>query len=82
MTYNYLVSLDIGGIHEYIFGTNKLREIRGASILLDSLNRTIPSGKKTLDWESIVAGGGIIKVLFVVKDKALFALVIDNVRFI
>jgi hypothetical protein len=70
MKYNHLVSLDIGGIHEYIFGTNKLREIRGASILLDSLNRTMPSGKKHPDWESIVAGGGIIKVLFVAKDKA------------
>lgn len=71
----YLVSLDIRGIHDYIFGTNKLREIRGASILFDRLNRKIPLnelsngqyGTQGYDWDAIVLGGGNIKVLF--KDK-------------
>ncbi|MBI5207136.1 MAG: hypothetical protein HY934_05020 [Candidatus Firestonebacteria bacterium] len=39
MDWKYLVLIDISGIHNYIFGTNKLREIRGASILLDSLTQ-------------------------------------------
>jgi CRISPR/Cas system-associated protein Cas10 (large subunit of type III CRISPR-Cas system) len=70
MTWKYLVSLDIGAIHEYIFGTNKLREIRGASILLDSVNRTMPLGMEGIDWECVVAGGGNIKVPFAEENKA------------
>ncbi|MBE0427712.1 MAG: hypothetical protein IBX72_13850 [Nitrospirae bacterium] len=78
MHWEYLVSLDIGTIHDYIFGTNKLREIRGASILLDKLNRELPLdeienskyGKKNTDWRCIVAGGGNIKILFNDKSKA------------
>lgn len=74
----YLVSLDMKGIHDYIFGTNKLREIRGASVLLDRLNREAPLnelnngsyGQQGHDWTSIVLGGGNIKVLFKDKSKA------------
>ncbi len=76
MTLEYLVSLDMKGIHDYIFGTNKLREIRGASVLLDRLNRETPLnelcsgkyGQQGQDWIPIVLGGGNIKVLF--RDKA------------
>ncbi len=41
MTWNYLVSLDVGGIHDYIFGTNKLREIglKSAYIAIRSVYR-------------------------------------------
>jgi hypothetical protein len=76
--YTYLAMLDINGIHDYIFGTNKLREMRGASILLDNLNR-VQSIKilgdekdvtKKIDCDCIIANGGIIKVLFKQKDKA------------
>jgi hypothetical protein len=79
MSWEYLVSLDIGSIHDYIFGTNKLREIRGASILLDKLNRELPLeainnvsryGNQNKDWKAVVLGGGNIKILFNDKDKA------------
>ncbi|MFN3479774.1 MAG: Cas10/Cmr2 second palm domain-containing protein [Thermodesulfovibrionales bacterium] len=72
----YLLSLDIGGIHEYIFGTNKLREIRGASILLDKLNREFPLkklngyGMEGSDWKHVMTAGGNIKILFNDKTKA------------
>jgi len=68
--YNYLVALDISAIHEYIFGTNKLREMRGASILIDNLNREISINKlkeckfEDTDYKCVLAGGGNIKVLF------------------
>jgi len=35
----YLVVMDVPGIKEYVFGTDRLVEIRGASALLDNLNR-------------------------------------------
>lgn len=75
MDRKYLIMLDASGIHEYIFGTNKLREIRGASILLDSLNRVkaVDELKKNYvagGWECVVAGGGNIKVIFDDKDNA------------
>lgn len=35
----HLVVLDVPGIKEYVFGTNRLVQIRGASALLDHLNR-------------------------------------------
>lgn len=75
MDWKYLVILDIGKIHEYIFGTNKLREIRGASILLDTLNREnalIPLKKKGVNekWKCIISNGGITKVLFKNEGEA------------
>jgi hypothetical protein len=36
---SFLVALDVPGIKRYVFNTNRLVEIRGASALLDSLNR-------------------------------------------
>jgi hypothetical protein len=76
MSWEYLVALDINSIHEFIFGTNKLKEIRGASILLDTLNRKIPIdelkkyGIVNVDYRCILAGGGNLKVLFADKTKA------------
>ncbi|MFN8578246.1 MAG: hypothetical protein U0354_15520 [Candidatus Sericytochromatia bacterium] len=39
MVENYLLVYDTSGIKNYIFGTAKLKEIRGASAILDILNR-------------------------------------------
>lgn len=67
MDWKYYVMLDINKIHDYIFGTNKLKEIRGASILLDTLNRKVAIDElKNYDaeYDCIVKGGGNIKVLF------------------
>ncbi len=76
MNWKYLVILDIGGIHEYIFATNKLKEVRGASILLDNINRKEAIdclknfGTEGTDYECLVARGGNIKVLFTDRTKA------------
>lgn len=56
-----LLSFDISAIKSYIFATDRLREIRGASALLDELNRVVlPSVVKKIAPESevIFAGGG------------------------
>ena len=37
-----VLSFDTDRIKKYIFATSKLKEIRGASALLDSLNRELP----------------------------------------
>ena len=76
--FTYLAMLDINGIHDYIFGTNKLREMRGASILLDNLNRVqsikILEDKKYItkknNFDCIIANGGIIKIGFKNGDEA------------
>jgi hypothetical protein len=34
-----LIAFDTNAIKQYVFGTDKLREIRGASSILDNLNR-------------------------------------------
>jgi hypothetical protein len=39
--FKHLVVVDLPGIKDYVFGTDKLVEIRGASALLDNLNRNI-----------------------------------------
>jgi hypothetical protein len=57
-----LVALDTDHIKDYVFGTDKLKEIRGASSLLDRLNRNVmrklaeEAGGR--DWREIYANGG------------------------
>jgi hypothetical protein len=56
-----LVALDTNHIKSYVFATNKLKEIRGASSLLDRLNRDeMERLARTLDPQSelIYANGG------------------------
>jgi CRISPR/Cas system-associated protein Cas10 (large subunit of type III CRISPR-Cas system) len=55
-----LAILDTDSIKKYVFGTNKLKEIRGASALLDDLNRRcIPEKlEKNKDIKIIYSNGG------------------------
>lgn len=62
-----LVSFDTDRIKEYIFATGRLREIRGASAILDELNR-LNMVDKSLEFqaEKIYANGG--SGMFTVPD--------------
>ena len=54
-----LVSFDTDRIKEYIFATNKLKEIRGASAILDELNRRdMVEKSQNFNAEKIYANGG------------------------
>lgn len=60
----FLVLVDTPSIHKFVFGTDKLAEIAGASGLLDYLNRTqTPEILKPLSPTTIYCNGG--KGLFV-----------------
>ncbi len=58
----YLVVTGVPSIKKYVFGTDRLKEIRGASALLEELtrNRTIEylNGCQQLDVETVFVGGG------------------------
>lgn len=66
-----LVVLDFPGIKNYVFGTDRLVEIRGASALLDNLNREkVPNLIKSrfkADSQRIFAGGGAGQ--FIINDE-------------
>ena len=72
-TKQFLALLEVDKIHNYIFATNKLKEIRGASYLLSEINEarteqvlgSFPSAKK-----KILSTGGVTKVIFDDKNKA------------
>ncbi len=54
-----LIALDTDHIKSYVFATDTLKEIRGASSLLDRLNRNVMEKEaKRLDGETIYANGG------------------------
>ena len=54
-----LVALDTDHIKQYVFATDKLKEIRGASSLLDRLNRGVmPTLAKSYSGVMIYANGG------------------------
>ena len=69
-----LVSFDTDRIKEYIFATGKLREIRGASAILDELNRS-DMVEKSLEFqaEKIYANGG--SGMFTVPEASAEALI-------
>ncbi|MEW6280918.1 MAG: hypothetical protein AB1758_20050, partial [Candidatus Eremiobacterota bacterium] len=61
-----LVSFDIASIKQFVFATDRLREIRGASGLLDRLNRVdLPKVAERVDHQArlIFSGGGTGLVL-------------------
>lgn len=80
MTDNYLFSLDIDGIQNYIFNTNRLKTIAGASKIIDRLNNTETVKKLNkkygfndapkLSDNFIYSNGGATKVLFAHKKYA------------
>jgi len=68
-----LIAFDTDHIKGYVFGTNRLKEIRGASSILDRLNRveTVRIAKD-FDAEKIYAHGG--SALFIVDSQHAEAL--------
>src|SRR5947209_4814449 len=69
-----LVALDTDHIKGYVFGTDKLKEIRGASSWLDYLNRIVmeASGEAApYQARKVYANGGSgLFVVYGAKDKA------------
>lgn len=67
----YLVLHDVDAIQKYVLATSRLREIRGASALLDELNRR-RSCQKAIEHhgEPIYFGGGSAAADFADKDSA------------
>jgi hypothetical protein len=54
-----LIAFDTDHIKRYVFGTNKLKEIRGASSLLDYLNRVVMvESAKNYQAKEVFANGG------------------------
>ncbi|RLC76109.1 MAG: hypothetical protein DRI61_13855, partial [Chloroflexi bacterium] len=60
----WLVSFDTDRIKDYVFATSDLKKIRGASALLEELNKEKTLGKireiyPDLPDEYIIVGGGV-----------------------
>jgi len=74
MTGPYLVSFDTDRIKDYVFATDKLREIRGASTLLNTLNH--PDYMKRIigpicpDHKEVFFAGGSGAILVPTEEKA------------
>lgn len=72
-----LVLLDTDQIKQYVFPTGRLAEIRGASLLLDELNRDY-TRKQFLDNECIYANGG--QALGIVPNEEVAENIIQRVK--
>lgn len=74
MSHNsWLVLMDTDQVQSYIFATNRLKEIRGASLLLESLNRQTSRtllGAEGRSGEEIFVGGGGILATFPTESEA------------
>ncbi len=70
----FLVTIDTQRVKGYVFGTRYLREVRGASLLLDRLNRSETreclDSSGADDAEVIYLGGGSGRVLFSSEETA------------
>src|SRR5437016_5880725 len=62
MAPSFLVVSDTPGIKEFVFGTDALAEVRGASALLDRLNRK--ETKRILDRALRRSGGRIARTVY------------------
>lgn len=67
-----LVAFDADRIKGYVFGTNKLKEVRGASALLDKLNR------KTMRSEAKQIQNAQIHPIYTNGGQGLFVVIADN----
>jgi hypothetical protein len=72
-TKQFLALLEVDKIQKYIFATNKLKEIRGASYLLSEINekktKEILHSKEYKNTANpILSVGGMTKVVFDIKD--------------
>ncbi len=67
-----LVALDTDHIKEYVFGTSKLKEIRGASSLLDYLNRIVMKERArsgSFDERCVIYANGGSGLFLIDADK-------------
>jgi len=62
--FKHLIAVDVPGIKDYVFGTDKLVEIRGASALLDNLNRNVIPER--IEKRCVFACGGAAQ--FIIED--------------
>jgi hypothetical protein len=69
--YSYLVVIETQRVKSYLFASRFLRETRGASFLLDRLNRR-DTASLVRQWhgEEVYLGGGSGRILFDRKDDA------------
>ena len=67
-----LVAFDTDRIKSYVFGTDKLKEVRGASALLDKLNR------KTMRTEARSFKDAQIHPIYTNGGQGLFVVIADN----
>ncbi|MBT9133396.1 MAG: hypothetical protein DDT38_00117 [Firmicutes bacterium] len=68
----FLVSMDTDQIQGYVFATNKIREVRGASALLAELNEEgrVSAAAKAENGTLVYAGGGAVKAEFGTRQAA------------
>lgn len=72
MADQYLVLMDTDKIKDYVFATGRLKEIRGASALLDHLNKgVVPDKAKEYGGNLIFAAGGAAMIIFEDKGNAI-----------
>lgn len=68
---SWLVLMDANRIQRYIFATNRLKEIRGASLLLEKLNQGVCKDDcRQYGGEDIFIGGGGVLATFESEDNA------------
>lgn len=69
MKKNYLLIIDTPSVKKYVFGTDKLKEIRGASAILDYLNRDL-----TERWLKDTIGATKVKRIYANGGSGQFIL--------
>lgn len=65
----YMVKFDAPGIHDYIFGEDVLKQVRGASALVDHLSRNVAE-QLAGNAEIVYLGGGGGAILFADQAQA------------